>query len=235
MFDPKLPSFSEVVSLAGPRKSQRLYQILVACIACAPVCFARLMIRRLGLALLTILSLVVLPLGTCVRRGYPCHHGSEVRQCRRHRCINLGSLSKAASRGAVLLSLFKRRRFPVEIILLCVRWYCKYGISYRDLAEMMPERGVEVDPSTIFRWVQRYAPELEKRVRRYQGHGPAHGEWMRLMCGSVEVEVPVPGRRQARPVDRLHAVRSAEHPSGLSLPAQSFEDDERLSAILDHD
>jgi transposase, IS6 family len=40
------------------------------------------------------------------------------------------------------LSLFKRRRFPVEIILLCVRWYCKYGISYRNLAEMMQERGV---------------------------------------------------------------------------------------------
>jgi transposase, IS6 family len=73
------------------------------------------------------------------------------------------------------LSLFKRRRFPVEIILLCVRWYCKYGISYRDLAEMMSERGVEVDPSTIFRWVQRYAPELEKRVRRYQGH--RSGSW----------------------------------------------------------
>ena len=40
------------------------------------------------------------------------------------------------------MSLFKRRRFPVEIILLCVRWYCKYGIGYRDLAEMMSERGV---------------------------------------------------------------------------------------------
>ena len=67
--------------------------------------------------------------------------------------------------------MFKRRRFPVEIILLCVRWYCKYGISYRDLAEMMQERGVAVDPSTLFRWVQRYAPELEKRVRAYQGYG----------------------------------------------------------------
>ena len=48
------------------------------------------------------------------------------------------------------MSLFKRRRFPVEIILLCLRWYWKSGISYRDLAEMMHERGVEVDPSTIF-------------------------------------------------------------------------------------
>jgi transposase, IS6 family len=73
------------------------------------------------------------------------------------------------------LSLFKRRRFPVTIILLCVRWYCKYGISYRDLAEMMSERGVAVDPSTIFRWVQRYAPEIEKRIRPYQG--PRSGSW----------------------------------------------------------
>jgi transposase, IS6 family len=73
------------------------------------------------------------------------------------------------------VSLFKRRRFPVEIILLCVRWYCKYGISYRDLTEMMSERGVAVDPSTIFRWVQRYVPEIEKRVRRYQGH--CSGSW----------------------------------------------------------
>jgi len=44
---------------------------------------------------------------------------------------------------------------------------------YRDLAEMMQERGVEVDPSTIMRWVHQYAPELEKRVRAYQGCGSA--------------------------------------------------------------
>jgi transposase-like protein len=73
------------------------------------------------------------------------------------------------------MPLIKRRRFPVAIILLCVRWYCKYGISYHDLAEMMSERGVNVDPSTIFRWVQRYAPEIEKRVRPYQG--PRSGSW----------------------------------------------------------
>ncbi len=71
--------------------------------------------------------------------------------------------------------MFKRRRFPVAIILVCVRWYCKYGITYRDLAEMMQERGVEVDASTIFRWVQRYAPELEKRARWYQGY--RSGSW----------------------------------------------------------
>ena len=68
------------------------------------------------------------------------------------------------------MSVFKRRRFPAEIILLCVRWYFRYGISYRDLEEMMAERGVGVDYSTLYRWVQRYAPELEKRVRWYQGY-----------------------------------------------------------------
>jgi IS6 family transposase len=60
---------------------------------------------------------------------------------------------------------FKWRHFEAEIILLCVRWYLRYALSYRDLEEMMRERGLQVDHSTIFRWVQRYAPELEKRCR----------------------------------------------------------------------
>jgi IS6 family transposase len=60
---------------------------------------------------------------------------------------------------------FKWRHFEAEIILLCVRWYLRYSLSYRDLEEMMLERGLQVDHSTISRWVQRYAPELEKRCR----------------------------------------------------------------------
>jgi transposase, IS6 family len=48
---------------------------------------------------------------------------------------------------------------------LCVRWYLRYSLSYRDLAEMMLERGLHVDHTTIYRWVQRSAPELEKRCR----------------------------------------------------------------------
>ncbi|CAI6330768.1 hypothetical protein MFOOBP_25460 [Escherichia coli] len=48
-----------------------------------------------------------------------------------------------------------------DIILWAVRWYCKYGISYRELQEMLAERGVNVDHSTIYRWVQRYAPEMK--------------------------------------------------------------------------
>lgn len=48
-----------------------------------------------------------------------------------------------------------------------VRLYCRYGISYRDLETMQAERSVSVDHSTIYRWVQRYAPEMEKRLRWY--------------------------------------------------------------------
>jgi len=61
--------------------------------------------------------------------------------------------------------LFKWRHFESEIILLCVRWYLRYSLSYRDLEEIMRERGLLVDHSTIYRWVQYYAPELEKRCR----------------------------------------------------------------------
>ncbi len=60
---------------------------------------------------------------------------------------------------------FKWRHCEAEIILLCVRWYLRYSLSYRDLEEMMAERGLHVDHTTIYRWVQRYAPELDRRCR----------------------------------------------------------------------
>jgi len=60
---------------------------------------------------------------------------------------------------------FKWRHFEATLILLCVRWYLRYSLSYRDLEEMMAERGLQIDHSTICRWVHRYAPELEHRVR----------------------------------------------------------------------
>jgi transposase-like protein len=65
------------------------------------------------------------------------------------------------------LSLFKWRHFEPELILLCVRWYCRYQLSYRDIEEMMRERGMTVDHTTVFRWAQRYAPEINKRVRQH--------------------------------------------------------------------
>jgi transposase, IS6 family len=60
---------------------------------------------------------------------------------------------------------FKWRHFEAEVIRLGVRWYLRYSLSYRDLEEMMAERGLHLDHTTIYRWVQRYAPELEKRCR----------------------------------------------------------------------
>ncbi|WP_344919384.1 IS6 family transposase, partial [Azospirillum formosense] len=74
------------------------------------------------------------------------------------------------------MSDFKGRHFEGEIVLWAVRWYCRYGISYRDLEQMMAERGVSVDHSTIYRWVQKYAPEIEKRLR-WQWRCPRSTSW----------------------------------------------------------
>src|SRR5271154_690378 len=63
------------------------------------------------------------------------------------------------------LALFKGRHFEAEMIVLCVRWYLRFGLSFRDLEEMMAERNLNVDHVTIWRWVQRYAPELNRRCR----------------------------------------------------------------------
>jgi transposase-like protein len=59
--------------------------------------------------------------------------------------------------------MFKGRHFDRSVILLCVRWYLAYGLSLRNLEEMMAERGIFVDHATIHRWVIRYSPELLER------------------------------------------------------------------------
>jgi transposase, IS6 family len=62
-------------------------------------------------------------------------------------------------------SLFEWRHFQADIILCTMRWYLRYALSYRDVEELLRERGVWADHTTVFRWVQRYAPELDKRCR----------------------------------------------------------------------
>ena len=59
--------------------------------------------------------------------------------------------------------LFTGRHFDREIIILCVRWYLRFKLSFRDLVEMMAECGIDLAHTTIMRWVQRYVPEFEKR------------------------------------------------------------------------
>jgi transposase, IS6 family len=63
-------------------------------------------------------------------------------------------------------ALFRGRHFEDEIIILCVRWYSRWCLTYRDLEELMAESALSVDHSTIARWVLRYAPDLNKRIRR---------------------------------------------------------------------
>jgi transposase-like protein len=82
---------------------------------------------------------------------------------------------------------FKARQFTAEVILWAVRWYLMFTISYRDLELMLVDRGVEVDRTTNFRWIQAYAAELEKRIRPH----------LRISNGSLRVDetyVKVKGR-----------------------------------------
>jgi transposase, IS6 family len=82
---------------------------------------------------------------------------------------------------------FKGRQFTSEIILWAVRWYLMFPVSYRDLELMLQDRGVAIDHTTIFRWIQAYAAQLEKRLRPH----------LRLTNGSWRVDetyIKVKGR-----------------------------------------
>ena len=71
--------------------------------------------------------------------------------------------------------LFKGRHFDREVVVLCVRWYLRFKLSYRDLVEMMAQRGLSLAHTTIMRWVHSYAPEFERRWNRFAR--PAGSSW----------------------------------------------------------
>lgn len=84
-------------------------------------------------------------------------------------------------------SPFKGRQFTAAVILWAVRWYLQFPISYRDLERMLADHGVVVDHTTIYRWIQAYAPDLDKRLRPH----------LRMTTGSWRVDetyVKVKGR-----------------------------------------
>ena len=103
-------------------------------------------------------------------------------------------MNKETERGGNTLDQvdpFKWRHYQPEIIMLCVRWYLRFSLSYRDLEEMMVERGLHIDHTTSYRWVQHYAPQLEKRVRAElkqtndswkidETYIKVHGQWLYL-------------------------------------------------------
>ena len=87
--------------------------------------------------------------------------------------------------------LFKDRHFDQDVVVLCVRWYLRFKLSYRDLAEMMAERGLSMVHTTIMRWAHHYTPEFERRWNRFARPVGAswrvdetcvkiHGEWTYL-------------------------------------------------------
>src|ERR1700682_2569268 len=105
-------------------------------------------------------------------------------------------------------ALFKWRHFEPEIIVCAVRWYLRFSLSYRDVEELLMERSLPADHTSIWRWVQCYAPELNKRCRRRIETN------QRLLAGRRnlhlprrELAVPVSFRRFHRRHDRLLVFR----------------------------
>jgi transposase, IS6 family len=89
--------------------------------------------------------------------------------------------------------LFKWRQFEPEVILLAVGWYLRFSLSYRDVEELLAERGISVDHVTLWRWVQCYAPELERRLRK--GLEATNDSWRSTRRpGQKQMGVLVPGR-----------------------------------------
>jgi hypothetical protein len=86
-----------------------------------------------------------------------------------------GRLAECSSWHLWVCGLFKCRQFEPEVILLAVGWYLRFSLSYRDLEELLAERGVHSDHVTVWRWVQRYAPELQQRLRPHLK--PADDSW----------------------------------------------------------
>jgi transposase-like protein len=128
---------------------------------------------------------------------------------------------KIASRTRTSLpsqSAFTGFRFPSEVIVVAVRWYLRYGLSYRDVEELLVERGVEVDHVTVYRWVQRFTPLLADAAR-FARHSPGdrwfvdetyvkvNGMW-RYVYGAVDqygqiIDVLVSTRRDAHAARRF--------------------------------
>src|SRR5664280_1452871 len=88
-------------------------------------------------------------------------------------------------------------RFPPEVILIAVRWYLRYGLSCRDLEELLAERGIEVDQVTLFRWVQRFTPLLVDAARPCR-----HSVGDRWFVDETYVKVSGCGRYLYRAVDQ---------------------------------
>ena len=134
-------------------------------------------------------------------------------------------MRRCPARVPTLRSSFAGFRFPPEVITVAVRWYLRYGLSYRDVEELLAERGIEVDHVTVFRWVQRFTPLLVDAARPCR-HAPGDrwfvdetyvkvaGRWVYLyraidQFGQV-IDVPVSEKRDLATTRRFFT-RALEH------------------------
>ena len=129
--------------------------------------------------------------------------------------------------------LFEGRHFDREIIVLCVRWYLRFKLSFRDLVEMMAERGLSMAHTTIMRWVHHYAPKFERRWNQFarsvdpswrvdETYVKIRGKWVYLY----------PGGRSRRKDRRLSAQHQARCHRGQGVLLQG--DQGARSAAADH-
>ena len=125
------------------------------------------------------------------------------------------------------LSAFTGYRFPPEIIMLAVRWYLRYGLSYRDVEELLNERGIEVDHVTIYRWVQRFTPLLIDAARPCR-----HAVGSRWFVDETYVKVSGTWRYVYRAVDQHGQVIDVFVSKRRNIPAaRTF----YKTALLAHD
>src|SRR6266542_2839790 len=107
-------------------------------------------------------------------------------------------------------SAFAGYRFPPDVITLAVRWYLRFGLSYRDVEELLAERGIDVDHVTIYRWVQRFAPAFAEAARARQ-----HIVGDRWHVDEGTVALAVEARHQQDSVHEISPIPS--YPTGAAL------------------
>lgn len=135
---------------------------------------------------------------------------------------------------SLIRNAFRRLHYPVDIIAQCVRWYLAYALSLRNLEEMMAERGILVDHSTLHRWVTRLVPLLDKAFRRHkrpvgrrwrmdETYIKVRGEWKYLYRAvdstGQTIDFLLTARRDAAAALRLFrkAIRHHGEPDGVTI------------------
>jgi transposase, IS6 family len=133
-------------------------------------------------------------------------------------------------------AIFKWRQTEPQLILCAVRWYLRYSLSLRDVEELLEKRGLEADHTTVWRWVQRYAPELEQRMRRHlkptdkswrvdETYIKVKGRWCYLYRAidstGATIDFLLSAKRDANAAKRLFrkALSTASHPQPRVIAA----------------